>query len=223
VIAIYGPGIGPATAATATPANGFYPTTLAGVQVAINGVNIPLLYVSATQINAVVPMEIPSGTAATVRVINGTTVGPDYPVRIVASAPGVFAPVLNQDGSINSQSNPARSGSIVTFYATGWQSNFSPLADGQVPTVAQDFCLGACRAGAGTAVSVPFMNQFGVPATVLYGGAAPELVTGVTQFNVQLGAPSSPAPVGFSGVLNLTVDGPSSTSPSVSLGFWFTP
>jgi hypothetical protein len=55
VISIYGPGIGPATPATATPTNGFYPTTLSGIQVAINGVNMPLLYVSANQINAVVP------------------------------------------------------------------------------------------------------------------------------------------------------------------------
>jgi uncharacterized protein (TIGR03437 family) len=221
VIAIYGPGIGPGAAATATPANGFYPTTLAGVQVAINGVNIPLLYVSATQINAVVPMEIASGAAATVHVTNGTTVSPDYPVRVVASAPGVFAPVLNQDGTINSQSNPARSGSIVTFYATGWQSDFSPLADGEVPTVAQDVCLGACRAGAGT-VPIPFSNQFFVPATVLYGGAAPELVAGVTQFNVQLGAFPSSITAGIF-ALNLGVAGLSSTSPGVSTGLWVTP
>ena len=222
VIAIYGPGIGPGAAATATPANGFYPTTLAGVQVAINGVNIPLLYVSATQINAVVPMEIPSGVAATVRVTNGTTVGPDYPVRIVASAPGAFAPMLNQDGTINSPTNPAKSGSIVTFYATGWQSDFSPLADGQVPTVAQDVCHGACRAGAGTAVSVPFRNLISLPVTVVYGGAAPELVAGVTQFNVQLGAFPSSTPVDIY-AFNLIVTGPSSTSPSVSTGLSVTP
>ena len=222
VIAIYGPGIGPGTAATATPANGFYPTTLAGVQVAINGVNIPLLYVSANQINAVAPMELPSGTAATVRVTNGTTVSPDYPVQIVASAPQAFAPVLNQDGTINSQSNPAKSGSIVTFYATGWQSNFSPLADGQVPTAAQDVCLGACRASAGTAVSVPFRNPISLPVTVLYGGAAPQLVAGVTQFNVQLGAFPNSTPVDICAI-NLIVTGPSSTSPSVSTGLWVTP
>jgi uncharacterized protein (TIGR03437 family) len=130
--------------------------------------------------------------------------------------------VLNQDGSINSQSNPARSGSIVTFYATGWQSNFSPLADGQVPTVAQDFCLGACRAGAGTAVSVPFRNPISIPVTVLYGGAAPELVAGVTQFNVQLGAFPSSITAGIY-ALALIVTGPSSTSPSVSTGLWVTP
>jgi uncharacterized protein (TIGR03437 family) len=129
--------------------------------------------------------------------------------------------VLNQDGTINSQSNPARSGSIVTFYATGWQSDFSPLADGEVPTVAQDVCLGACRAGAGT-VPIPFSNQFFVPATVLYGGAAPELVAGVTQFNVQLGAFPSSITAGIF-ALNLGVAGLSSTSPGVSTGLWVTP
>ena len=132
VIAIYGPGIGPTTAVTATPANGFYPTTLGGVQVTVNGVNIPLLYVSSNQINAVVPMELSSNASSTFRVINGTAVSPDYPVWIVDSTPQAFAPVINQDGTLNSQSNPAHGGSIVTFYATGWQSSFSPLSDGQV-------------------------------------------------------------------------------------------
>ena len=55
LIAVYGPAIGPATAVAATPLNGFYPTTLGGVQVAVDGVNVPLLYVSANQINAVAP------------------------------------------------------------------------------------------------------------------------------------------------------------------------
>ena len=50
--------------------------------------------------------------------------------------------VLNQDGTLNSQANPAHGGSIVTFWATGWQSNF-PLADGQVQSVADnDACTG---------------------------------------------------------------------------------
>lgn len=189
------------------------------MQAAINGVNIPLLYVSANQINAVAPMELASDTAATVRVTNGTTVSPDYPVRIAASASQAFAPLLNQDGTINSQANPAKSGSIVTFYATGWQSTFSPLADGQVATVAQDACLGACRASAGT-LPLPFSSQYVLPATVLYGGAAPGMVAGVTQFNVQLGAFSA---TGGIYAFNLTVAGPPLTGPAVSQTLWVTP
>jgi uncharacterized protein (TIGR03437 family) len=125
-------------------------------------------------------------------VINGTTVSPDYPVWIVASSPEAFTPVINQDGTINSESNPAPGGSIVTFYATGWQSNFAPLADGQVATVAQDACLGACRASASTGGGIPFGPPFTpLAAAALYGGAAPGAVAGVTQFNVQLGTPAA--------------------------------
>jgi uncharacterized protein (TIGR03437 family) len=186
VISIYGPGIGPATSATAAPTNGFYPTTLSGVQVAINGVNMPLLYVSANQINAVVPMETAPNSAATVHIVSGTTVSPDYPVRIVPSAAQALPTVLNQDGTVNSPTNPAKSNSIVTFYATGWQSSFSPLADGQVATTALDVCQATLRTQACQAAPPP--GVYSPPATVLYGGAAPDIVAGVTQFNVQIGA-----------------------------------
>jgi uncharacterized protein (TIGR03437 family) len=142
IISVFGPGIGPPIAAAAAPVAGFYPKTLDGVQVSIDGMNMPLLYVSANQINAVVPMGLTPGAAATVRVTNGTTVSPDYPVWIDASAAQAFPNVLNQDGTLNSQANPAKSGTAVTFFGTGWQSSFAPLADGQVATAAQDACMG---------------------------------------------------------------------------------
>jgi uncharacterized protein (TIGR03437 family) len=189
VIAIYGPGIGPASAATAAPSNGFYPTTLGGVQVTINGMNMPLLYVSANQINAVVPMEIAPGAAATIRVVNGTKVSPDYPVWITASEPQAFPTVLNQDGTVNSQNNPARGGSTVTFYATGWQSSFFPLTDGQIATTAQNTCQAPT-----TCPVTPASGVFAPSATVSYGGAAPGMVAGVSQVNVQIGAvPMNPS------------------------------
>ena len=179
VISIFGPGIGPASAVATTPTNGFYPKTVNGVQVTINGTQMPLLYVSANQINAVVPMGIATGAGAVVRVTNGTTTSPDYPVWIVDSAPQAFPAVLNQDGTVNSSSNPAKGGSIVTFYATGWQSSFAGLADGQVATTAQDACGGDCQV---LSLSVDLPGS-----VVLYGGAAPGIVAGVTQFNVRLG------------------------------------
>jgi uncharacterized protein (TIGR03437 family) len=188
VISIYGPGIGPVTAAAATPSNGFYPTTFNGVQVQINGMNMPLLYVSANQINAVVPMEVATGAGATVRVINGAAVSPAYPVWIVPEAPQAFPTVLNRDGTVNSQSNPAHSGSVITFYATGWQSDFSPLADGQVATAAQAIFSG------NYCVAIQGVSS----ATVLYAGDAPGIVAGVSQFNIQLGAVSVVGQVGFS-------------------------
>ena len=213
VISIYGPGIGPSVATSAPlsgqPGSFFYPKTVAGVQVTINGMNIPLLYVSANQINAVVPMELAPGTAAKVRVINGSAVSPDYPVWILNSAPEAFPTVLNQDNTINSQTNPAKGGSVITFYATGWQSNFSPLVDGQVATAAQDACMGTCYLEA---------NSFFVISTVdvLYAGTAPGIVAGVTQFNIRFGDIT-----GGSGqnTVNLLVGGPA----SLILTIWVAP
>jgi uncharacterized protein (TIGR03437 family) len=227
VIAIYGPGIGPSTPSAATPANGFYPTQVAGVQVSINGVNIPLLFVSQNQINAVVPAEVVVNSAATVRVTNGTTVSPNYAVWIVASAPQAFMPAINQNLTVNSQSNPAHSGSYVIFYATGWQGSISPLTDGQVATGAQDACLGACQASAsyfsppicvGFCLARPAVS-ISLTATATYGGAAPGMVAGITQFNVRLGSLTS-----SSGAYPFTVSvsgGPSNAT--VNQTVWIAP
>jgi uncharacterized protein (TIGR03437 family) len=191
VVAIYGPGIGPTAALSATPTNGFYPTTLGGVEVSVNGTNIPLLYVSANQINAVFPMEVTANSAATVRVTNGSAVSANYPVRIAGSSPEANPTVINQDGTINSYSNPAPGGSIVTFWMTGFQSSFAPLSDGQVATVANnDACAleSGCTITAEGVIGAHPPNP-SIPATVLYAGAAPGMVAGVTQFNLQVGTP----------------------------------
>lgn len=208
VISIFGPGIGPATPVTAVPTGGLYPGTLGGVTVKINGSSMPLLYVSSNQINAVVPMEMTAGVQAIIH-IEGTEPGAPFPVWIVASAPQAFPTVLNQDGTVNSQNNPAKSGTTITFYATGWQSNFSPLADGQVATTAQNSCLGACQIEQQILQSVG--NLVGPSATVLYGGAAPGIVAGVTQFNVLI-APYL-APNGEL-LFNFTVLGPAAVNQS---------
>ena len=177
VISIFGPGIGPATPQPQGTINGFFPTTVQGVQVTINGMDMPIVSASPNQINAVVPMAIAPNTPAVMRVINGTAISPDYPVWIAPSAPQALATVVNQDGSINSETNPAKANSVVTFYATGWQSNFSPLADGQIATTPLNICAGICT-----------VTAFGTSNdSVQYAGAAPGIVAGVTAINVRIG------------------------------------
>jgi uncharacterized protein (TIGR03437 family) len=211
VVAIYGPGIGPATQVTAVTQNGFYPTSLGGVQVTANGVNIPLLYVSSNQINAVMPMSLAFNTSVAVHVTNSGVASPDFPLWIDYSAPLAFPVTLNQDRTINSQSNPATAGSIVSFWATGWQSNFAPLADGETATGAQDVCLGTCQA---SALGGAFRSFFPIAASVQYAGAAPTLVAGFTQFNVQV---LNPVP----GTLSYTIDVTNpATGATVSSGAW---
>ena len=192
VISIYGPNIGPAAAVTATPAGGFYPTTLAGVQVIIGGIPAPLLYVSAGQINAVVPMGLTVQSSSTIRIAGAGATTPSFPLWIDTSDGGLFPGVLNRDGSLNSQTNPAKPGSVVFFYATGFQTSFAPFADGQIATQAENvFCPdGTCAASAGT---------------IVYEGAAPGIVAGVTQINLRLNV-AGPPPVS-------TVGSPTSVQP----------
>lgn len=176
VISIYGPNIGPATASTVTPTGGVYPMSWSGVQVTVDLFPAPLLYVSANQINAVVPFGASSGAQGAVQITNGSVTTPSFLPWVDTQDPAVFPGIRNQNGSLNSETNPAKVGSTVFFYATGWPGGlFYPLTDGQIATQAQNYCGGpvVCQASEGT---------------ITYAGAPPGLVAGVTQFNLLLNA-----------------------------------
>jgi len=198
VISIYGPYIGPPTPATFTPdSQGFVPTLLGGVQVYINGAAAPLLYVSDSQINAVVSSSVYQGSQYAQITSNGIP-GPEFPVTIVPTEPqifqepGNFAAAVNQDNSINSASNPAKAGSIVSIWATGVPLPYAPYAPGQLAAAAQNF--GCCQVGVdfsgiNFADGVPTGTVTGTtPATVTYSGASPGIVEGVVQINFQIPA-----------------------------------
>ncbi len=198
VISIYGPHIGPAAPATATPdRSGHMPTSLAGVQVLLNDSPIPLLYVSDSQINAVLPLGISPGSgfsgfllfspgssgSARVRVSSSGKTSTDFTATIVPADPQIFqspngaAEAVNQDGTLNSADHPAKAGSILSIWATG--AGITPVftlgGDGQIATSADDFECCAVYLG-------------NTPLHVLYSGAAPGIVMGVVQINFQLPA-----------------------------------
>jgi len=99
-------------------------TKLGSTSVQVNGVDIPLFYVSPTQINAQMPYNIPVGTAS-VRVVSNGTPTAEQTVQIVAAAPDVIqygagrAVAVNQNGSVNGAGTPAPVGSYVVLYLTG--------------------------------------------------------------------------------------------------------
>jgi hypothetical protein len=93
-----------------------------------------VLYSSDCQINAVVPFEVNPGYTTLVTVqpndqSSDQTLGP-IKLPVVVAAPGIFTTILNQDSSVNSPSNPAARGSIVSVYMTGVGALSPPLADG---------------------------------------------------------------------------------------------
>jgi len=186
LISIYGLRLGPATPVSAAfNSAGFLPVTLAGAQVTINGIPAPLLYVSDTQINAVAPVELAAGSAA-VRVTLNSASSPDFRVMVDTAVPQVFrqvggaAIVINENGALNSPSNPAKPGSYVTIWATG--AGAFQGADGQMATAPQP--LYCCEIHL-----IDIIGSYDNSLIISYEGAAPGTVNGVVQINFQI--PSS--------------------------------
>ena len=187
-ITIYGTGLGSTTPAILTlTAAGMISTTLSGTQVTFDGIPAPLVYVSATQVNAIVPYEIFGRTSTQLQVqYNGGTSQP-VDLGVALSAPGIFlcldcqpstqAAALNQDNTPNSVANGALPNSTITLFATGEGQTNPAGITGSITssTLAQPLLPVSVRIG-------------GLPATVSYAGSAPSLAEGVLQVNVQIPA-----------------------------------
>lgn len=184
IVTIYGAGLGPANLTVNTPGAGLYGSQLAGVTVSFDGINAPILYVSATQVGVVVPYGETIGNTAQVSVNyqgRSTTAASLY---LGYSAPGIFtldgsgsgqAAVVNDDGTLNSASHPARIGSYVSLYITGEGQTSPGGADGKLATAPYP-----------TPVQPVSVKIGGQTAMVTYAGGAPGALAGLAQVNVQV-------------------------------------
>lgn len=184
LVTIFGSGIGPAqlTGAQLT-AQGTLATRVAETRVLFDTRPAPLIYVSASQISAIVPYGV-NGTTTEMQVEFRGVRSNAVSLPVTATAPGLFTAnssgkgpgaILNQDGSFNNGSNAAEVGSVVVLYGTG---------EGAVDPVVVD---GAINASSLPKPREPITVRIGgKDAEVLYGGAAPGLVAGVFQINVRI-------------------------------------
>jgi uncharacterized protein (TIGR03437 family) len=194
IVVLFGTGLGPANLTVASPKNGSFGTQLAGTTVTFNGYPAPIIYTSSTIVAAIVPYELNGASSAQVVVTyqgNQTSV-PALPVAV--TAPGIFtvnasgsgqASVMNEDGTVNSPSNPAPIGSIITFFETGEGQTTPHGVDGEL----------ADNLNLLPQPIQPVIVTIGdLAAVVEYKGAAPFEVAGIMQCNVQV--PSGVAPSG---------------------------
>jgi uncharacterized protein (TIGR03437 family) len=86
--------------------------------------------------------------------------------------------VLNQDGTVNELANPAKPGTVVSFWATGFGATGAP-ADGAVAAV-NNYCS-SCQ------ITLHYEST-NTTETVQYAGTSPGLIDGLTQFNVLIPA-----------------------------------
>ena len=167
-------------------AGGSLSTSAGGTQILFNNTPAPLISVSSGEIIAQAPFELDGLSGATLTLTyNGSTllggVGlqPANPaVFTMTNQPSGPAIASNQDGSLNTATNPAHGGSVVVLYATGTGQTVPPGSDGARPSSA-----------ALPTVKLPVVATIGSQnADVLYAGDAPGFV-GLTQLN--LGVPAS--------------------------------
>jgi uncharacterized protein (TIGR03437 family) len=206
MVDIWGTGMGPSKlAGLALDVNGLVSTSVAGVRVLFDGVPAPLVYVSATQCSAVVPYFGASNPTTHVQVEYQGVRSDPLQLPVTATAPALFtanasgtgqASILNQDNSVNSTANPASRGSVVSLWATGEGLTDPPGVDGRL-------AVGVLPAP----VASVTVNIGGQAATVQYAGAAPGLMPGVLQINVQV---PQGAQTGNNVPVHITVGGVSS-------------
>lgn len=178
IISIFVGNAGPAQGVVATefdPATGLLPTTLAGVRVFFNDVPAPLFFVRSDQLNVQVPFEAAGLDSVEIRIEYEGAQSGSVRVPVRATDPGLFAPVLNQDYTLNSELNPAVRGSYVTLFATGQGAVTPPVQTGQPAPGAEPFA----RAAEDVRVLVN-----GVEVEPYFAGLTPGLV-GLLQLNIQ--------------------------------------
>jgi uncharacterized protein (TIGR03437 family) len=182
IITLIGSSIGPANPAQNQGKS--IGTTLGGTRLLLNGIPSPLLYASSNQINAVVPYAV-SGPSADLAIetagqkLRGVTlpVASVTPAIFTLNSTGVGAgAILNEDYSVNTPSNPASRGSVVSLFATGAGQMNPPTTDAQL--------------GDATALGKPVLPVSieinGSAVDPLYAGAAPGLISGMIQVNFRV-------------------------------------
>jgi uncharacterized protein (TIGR03437 family) len=171
-----------------------------GPEVRIGGAAAPVLYQDDGQINTRLPVGIEPGATAEIEVRRDGRPRARCRVRVAAAAPGIFtlaggagqAAAVNEDGTLNSPEQPARQGSVLTFYATGeGRTTDEPLPK---PLLNVD------------------VRVAGLPVEIEYAGQAPGY-PGLMQINIRL--PSGLVPTGVL-PLELIVGGVSS-QPGVTI------
>lgn len=137
-----------------------------GTAVQLGRRKLDLLYAGGDQINAVVPSDMPVGLhPLTIAMPFFGTV--PVAVDVVPRWPGLYSGGLNQDGSINSESNPAARGEVFTLFGNGLGPEPLPVLEpyisstGPAPSTAQGMA-------------------------VLFAGRAPGTVEGIWQVNVRI-------------------------------------
>ena len=211
LVSFFGTDLGPPAPASAqlAPDGKSILKTLSDTRVLFDGEAAPLLFVSSTQINVVVPASVAQRRLTEVQIEYKEQLSDPVILPIGTARPGIFtAPLSTQaivqhypDNSLNSSTNPAQRGNVIIVFGTSGGATAPACQDASaIPLEARPLQL-AVSATVG-----------GIPTPVIYGGSTPGF-PGLMQFNLQIPAE---APVGDAVPLGITV-GDTTSQPGVTI------
>jgi uncharacterized protein (TIGR03437 family) len=193
IATVYGTGLSYTTASAfgVMPSSGMMPTELASVHVYVGEAAAPLYYVSPTQINFLVPTELPPGEVDFFTTHDGLA-GPHVRITLHDAAPGLYPwgagmiASTHADGSVITKDHPAHPGETVVVYGTGLGRTRPELQTGLIEIVAAQIRLLSELSVqvAGTALD----NQ-----SIQYAGITPG-IPGLYQVNLVLPKQLAPDP-----------------------------
>jgi uncharacterized protein (TIGR03437 family) len=157
---------------------GLTASQLAQTQVTFNGTAAPMLSVVPTEVLVRAPISLQGVQSVQIAITSPGAVFAPITANVVTAAPALFtvsssqAAITNQDGTLNSSTNPAVRGGVISLYGTGEGVTglpFSVTIGGNPATILYS----------GPSGSFPGMFQINaqVPGGTYTGGALPIVVT----------------------------------------------
>jgi uncharacterized protein (TIGR03437 family) len=166
------------------------PPMLAGLSLKFaDGFPVPLVFVSAAQVNIQVPWELTGQTEALLSAGIGGLVSAGQNVNLAPFAPGIFAmngqgygqgAILDASYRLVDAKNPTTPGAVVQIYCTGLGAVTNQPATGAA----------APNDPLATTITVPRVTIGNAPAKVQFSGLAPGYV-GLYQVNAEVPAETS--------------------------------
>ena len=161
------------------------PTALGESCITVNGLPIPLIFVSGKEINAQIPFEVVGNTTLILRTPGG--VSDNFNLSVSPTAPSIFrtliegidgpvATIVNgRNGLLVTNSNPVKRNDTIVIYLTGLGKTNPPVDAG----------LSSPADPLARALVEPIVSLGGVEIPVTYSGLTPGEV-GVYQINAQV-------------------------------------
>lgn len=200
LISLIGTNLSPVSQASSTTP---LPTALGESCLTVNGVPVPMLFVSGQQINAQMPYQVDGNVTMILRTPGG--VSDNFNLTVLPAAPSIFRSGSNgvetqlptviraRNNEVVTVSNPIHREDTITLYLNG-MGNTTPAVEAGFPGGADPIAA---------PVIPPAVSLGGVPLSVEFAGLAPGQV-GIYQINARV--PRS-VPTGFEIPLSVSQGG----------------